>query len=117
MNSSNTTEDLENLFILFGGLGVGIVGVPTLLLGAIILLALSKDKKGNQALNAVFIAITVTAILTVIPLILFDVSLISGYPTFGRCTPVEYTIQYTLSEVYGSVFVCVCVCLSVCLKC
>ena len=99
MNSSNTTEDLENLFILFGGLGVGIVGVPTLLLGAIILLALSKDKKGNQALNAVFIAITVTAILTVIPLILFDVSLISGYPTFGRCTPVEYAIRYTLSRI------------------
>ena len=97
--SSNSTEEIENVFILFGGLGVGIVGVPTLLLGAIILLALCKDRKGNQALNAVFIAITVTAILAVIPSILFDVSLISGYPTFGRCTPVEYTIQYTLSGI------------------
>ncbi len=100
INSTSNFSDVfygaETLFVVFGSVGVSIVGIPTLFLGAVILLALIKDKKKNQSINAVFITITVTSVLAVFPSILFDVSLITGIPTYGGCTQAEYTVQYSV---------------------
>lgn len=86
----------ETLFVALGSVGVVVVGIPTLFLGLIILFALIRDKKRSQIVNSVFIAITVTSIIAVFPSILFDVSLITDLPTFGKCTQVEYIMQYSV---------------------
>ena len=87
-----TTPELETIFIVIGTLGLVLI-IPTFFLGGVIVPALVKDKQGNQAINAVFIALAVICLISVVPSILFDISLISGYPTFFDCTSTQLTVR------------------------
>ena len=94
------SPELEKISYVIGSIGLVVVTVPTFSLGGVILPALVKDKQGNKAINAVFIAITVICLISVIPSILFDISLLSDYPTFFSCTPIEYALQSCITSIF-----------------
>ena len=97
-DNCDSSADNSNAFILLGSLGIVVIVIPTILLGAIILPPLIKDKKGNQSINAVLLAITVICLFYTIPIFLFDLSLITDTPAFGRCVPQELAL---LASIHG----------------
>lgn len=95
MNFANTSLDSfedDNFFIIIGTVSASAIGIPTLTFSAVILPSLITDRQGNQSINTVLLSLIVVAIFTVLTSILFDISLITGSPTFGRCTLVENTV-------------------------